>query len=177
MKNKKISQATFAGGCFWCMEFPFKVLEGVKDVIPGYTGGKTKNPTYDEVSSGKTDHREAVYITYNPSKTNYNQLLDVFWKQIDPTDNQGQFTDRGNQYVPTIFYYDEEQRKIAEKSKKELNKSKKFKNPILVEIRKASKFYPAEEYHQNYAQKNPSRYNTYKIMSGRATFLKKTWGK
>jgi peptide methionine sulfoxide reductase msrA/msrB len=172
---EKRGKATFAGGCFWCMETPFEKLDGVVDVISGYTGGNTENPTYKEVSSGGTGHVEAVQVIYDPNKITYAELLEVFWKQIDPTDPDGQFVDRGRQYRPAIFYHTEEQRKLAENSKKELERSGIFQKPITTEIRNATTFYRAEEYHQDYYKKNPIRYKFYRYNSGRDRFLKNTW--
>lgn len=172
----KLDRATLAGGCFWCMEHPFEKLEGVSDVISGYTGGHKDNPTYEEVSSGMTGHLEAVQITYDPSKVSYSEILDLFWKQINPTDPGGQFVDRGQQYRTAIFYHNEGQKALAEKSKAELNKSGRYKNPVVTEIIKASKFYKAEDYHQDYSKKNPIRYKYYRYRSGRDQYLKKIWG-
>jgi peptide methionine sulfoxide reductase msrA/msrB len=173
----KLEKATFAGGCFWCMEHPFEKLEGVLKVISGYTGGHKDNPTYEEVSSGMTGHLEAIEITYDPSRISYSEILGIFWKQIDPTDSGGQFVDRGQQYRSAILYHSEEQKALAEKSKAELNKSGRYKNPIVTEIIKASKFYKAEDYHQDYSKKNPIRYKYYRYNSGRDQYLKKVWGK
>jgi peptide methionine sulfoxide reductase msrA/msrB len=173
--GKELEKATFAGGCFWCMEPPFENLEGVKEVIVGYTGGHKKNSTYQEVSSGKTGHFEAVQITYDPSKISYEKLLDVFWRQIDPTDSLGQFADKGPQYRTAIFYHSREQKKLAEKSKQELQESGKFEKPIVTKILKASKFYKAESYHQNYYKSCPLKYENYKIGSGRKEYLEKIW--
>ncbi len=170
--DMKLKKATFAGGCFWCMEHPFEKLEGVIEVISGYTGGRKKNPTYEEVSAGETGHTEAVQITYDPTKITYTKLLDVFWKQINPTDSGGQFVDRGSQYRTAIFYHDEEQKQLAEKSKEELDKSGKYKEAIVTEIIEASEFYKAEDYHQDYYKKNPIRYNLYRFYSGRDRYLK-----
>lgn len=150
--NDKYEKATFAGGCFWCMEPPFENLEGVIDVAPGYSGGQTENPTYEQVSSGNTGHLEAVQITYDPSKINYQKLVDVFWTQIDPTDQGGQFVDRGSQYKTAIFYHDDEQKRIAEESKARLEKSGRYSKPIITEIRKYVAFYEAEDYHGAQAQ-------------------------
>ena len=166
-------QATFAGGCFWCMEHPFEALDGVSNVIAGYIGGDGKNPTYQEYS--KKGHVEAVQITYDPKKVSYEQLLDVFWRQIDPTDPDGQFVDRGKQYRSAIFYHDEAQQKHAKDSKQKLTTSKRFKKPIVTEILAASTFWPAEEYHQDYATKRPWRYRWYRSRSGRDQFLNKAW--
>jgi len=157
------------------MELPFEKLEGVIDVVSGYTGGHKENPTYKEVSSGETIHLEAVQISYDESKITYSELLDVFWRQIDPTDLEGQFVDRGNQYTTAIFYHSEEQKALAEKSKEKLGKSGRFKKPITTKIREASKFYKAENYHQNYYKDNPIRYKYYRLHSGRDRYLKKIW--
>lgn len=172
----KLEQAVFAGGCFWCMEPPFEKLEGVKEVISGYTGGHKKNPTYEEVSAGKTGHVEAVRVLYDPSKVTYEKLLDVFWRQIDPTDDGGQFVDRGLQYRSAIFYFTPLQKTLAEKSKNALQRSGRFKKPIVTEILPAGVFYPAEEYHQDYHKKHSIKYKFYRFNSGRDRFLKKVWG-
>jgi len=174
--DAKYEKATFAGGCFWCMEQPFDVLDGVVSTTSGYTGGDTENPTYEEVSSGTTGHAEAVQILYDPKKISYAELLNVFWRNVDPTNPNGQFVDRGRQYRPAIFYHDEQQRAAAEKSRDELEKSGRFKGPIKTEIVKAGPFYNAEDYHQDYYKKNPIRYKFYRGRSGRDDFLKKTWG-
>jgi len=169
------SKATFAGGCFWCMEHPFEKLEGVVDVVSGYTGGHKENPNYKEVSAGGTGHLEAIQILYDPSKISYSELLDVLWRQIDPTDLGGQFVDRGDQYTTAIFYHSEEQRVSAKKSIEELEKTGMFNKPIVTKIQKASKFYKAEDYHQDYHKKNPIRYKYYRFNSGRDQYLKKIW--
>lgn len=174
---EKIEVATFAGGCFWCMEGPFESLEGVKSVISGYTGGTKENPTYEEVSSGTTGHAEAVQVTYDANKISYSKLLDVLWRSMDPTDAGGQFVDRGTQYRPGVFYHSAEQKKLAEESKAALEKSKRFKKPVVAEITVFTKFYPAEEYHQDYYKKNRVRYEYYRFRSGRDNFLKGVWGK
>ena len=176
MKKEKIEHATFAGGCFWCMTPPFQNIPGVLKVIPGYTGGKTKNPTYEEVVSGKTGHLESVQVSFNPEKVNYERLLDIFWRQIDPEDSEGQFADRGTEYMTAIFYHNESQKNLAEKSKRSLEKLGKFK-VIATKIKKVEIFYPAEEYHCDYHKKNPIGYKMYKKMSGREDFLEKTWKK
>lgn len=168
-------RAIFAGGCFWCMEPPFENQEGVIDVVAGYTGGKTEYPTYEEVGSGKTGHYEAVEVRYDPEKVSYEQLLAVFWRQIDPTDDGGQFGDRGTQYFTAIFYLDQEQKHLAEISKKELERSGIFEKPVVTAILPAEPFYRAEEYHQDYYKKNVMHYSMYKVGSGRAAFLEKTW--
>ncbi len=175
MKGKEYKTATFAGGCFWCMEEAFEKIEGVKEVISGYTGGDKANPTYEEVSSGKTGYYEAVQVIYDPDKINYNDLLDVFWSHIDPTDRGGQFADRGSQYRTAIFYHDDEQKYLAEKSKELLVKSGLFKENIATEIKKYDKFYKAETYHQNFYKKSPIRYCTYKFFSGREQFIWNVW--
>lgn len=167
--------ATFAGGCFWCMVAPFEDLPGVKKVISGYTGGHKENPTYEEVCSNTTGHYEAVQVTYDPTILSYEKLLDTFWRQIDPTDPEGQFYDRGSSYRTAIFYHNEEQRRQAEQSKKELDESGRFDKPIVTEILPASTFYPAEEYHQDYHRKNPFHYRRYREGSGRDAFIEKHW--
>lgn len=174
--DSTLKKATFAGGCFWCMEPPFENLDGVVDVVPGYTGGHKENPTYDEVSSGTTGHVEAVQITYDPTKVSYRKLLAVFWTQIDPTDQSGQFVDRGSQYETAILYHDDEQRRLAEESKAELAKSGRYEKPIVTEIREFKKFYEAEDYHHDFYKKSPARYKNYKFYSGREEFLKQIWG-
>lgn len=171
-----LEKATFAGGCFWCMVHPFEKLDGVKEVISGYTGGRKENPTYEEVSSGTTGHVEAVQVIYDPTKVSYRKLLDVFWRQIDPTDAEGQFVDRGTQYRSVIFSHTPEQKVLAEKSRVDLQQSGRFKKPIVTDILPAGKFYRAEEYHQDYYKKNPIRYKFYRYNSGRDQFLKKVWG-
>jgi peptide methionine sulfoxide reductase msrA/msrB len=168
--------ATFAGGCFWCTEADFEKVPGVVKVISGYTGGHKKNPTYEEVSSGTTGHVEAVQVYYDPKKVTYRELLDFFWRHVDPTDPAGQFVDRGSQYRSVIFYHDKEQRRLAEESKKALNKSGIFDKPIVTEILPFTKFYEAEEYHQDYYKKNPLKYKYYRYRSGRDQFLEKVWG-
>jgi peptide methionine sulfoxide reductase msrA/msrB len=169
----RMEKAVFAGGCFWCMAPPFEQLVGVKKVLAGYTDGRGENPTYEDAA--ERGFVEAVQITYDPTKVSYPQLLDVFWMQIDPTDKGGQFADRGAQYRTVIFYRDDEEKKYAEKSKRDLEKSGQFKKPIRTELRKAAVFWPAEDYHQEYHKKNPVRYKLYKAGSGREAFLKSTW--
>ncbi|MBI5664516.1 MAG: peptide-methionine (R)-S-oxide reductase MsrB [Nitrospirae bacterium] len=171
----KLEKATFAGGCFWCMEPPFEKLDGVKEVVTGYTGGQKENPTYEEVSSGKTGHAEAIQIIFDPAKITYPELLDVFWRQIDPTDSGGQFADRGTQYRTAIFYHSEEQKKLAEKSKDELGRSGIFEKPVVTEILPAGVFYKAEKHHQDYYKNNPIRYKLYHFGSGRDEYLEKKW--
>jgi peptide-methionine (S)-S-oxide reductase len=174
--DERLATATFAGGCFWCMEPPFDALDGVVSTTSGYIGGHTENPTYLEVSSGKTGHTEAVQIVYDPEKISYERLLDVFWVNIDPTDADGQFCDRGSQYRPGIFYHDDAQRTSAEQSKAALAASKPFEQPLAIEIQAATIFYAAEEYHQNYYQKNPFRYKFYRAGCGRDRRLQELWG-
>src|SRR4051812_47972274 len=168
--------ATFAGGCFWCMEPPYDKLPGVVATISGYTGGRKVNPTYQEVSSGSTGHAEAVQVVYDPKKVSYDKLLEVFWVNIDPTVKDRQFCDSGTQYRTGIFYHDEAQRKAAEASLAALQKSKPFKEPIVTPIEMASVFYPAEDYHQDYYTKNPVRYQLYRSGCGRDARLKQLWG-
>ncbi|MFV0349382.1 MAG: peptide-methionine (S)-S-oxide reductase MsrA [Halodesulfovibrio sp.] len=168
--------ATFAGGCFWCMEPPFDALEGVISTTSGYTGGHKDNPAYKEVSAGITGHMEALQVTYDPAKVSYETLLDVFWKNIDPLDPYGQFCDKGEQYRSAIFYHTEEQRLAAEESKAAINDSGRFDKPVDTRIIKASTFWPAEEYHQDYYKKNPIRYKFYRHNCGRDQRLKKLWG-
>jgi peptide methionine sulfoxide reductase msrA/msrB len=166
-------KATFAGGCFWCMEKPFEKLDGVLSVTSGYIGGTTKSPTYGNYGAG--GHIEAVEIIYDPTKVTYEKLLDVFWRQIDPTDPDGQFVDRGKEYSTAIFYHDDDQKKLAEISKEKLEKEKIFAKSIVTPIIPAAAFYPAEEYHQDYYKKSPLRYRFYRLGSGRDQFLDKTW--
>ena len=168
--------ATFAGGCFWCMEPPFRKLAGVIDVISGYTGGDAENPTYEEVTAGGTGHLEAVQIIYDEDRISYETLLEVFWRQINPTDDGGQYVDRGYSYTSAIFYHDENQQALAEGSKKDLEESGRYDAPLVTPIREAKTFYRAEEYHQNYAEKKPVRYNFYTRNSGRDEYLDDIWG-
>lgn len=167
----KLETATFAGGCFWCIESAFEHVDGVRSAVSGYTGGRTENPTYEEVCSGRTGHLEAVQVTYDPARVSYAELLNVFWKSIDPTDSGGQFVDRGSQYRTAIYYHTDEQKRLAEHSKEALQKSGLFPKPIATEIRKAEKFYPAEEYHQDYFRKNAQKYQFYKNRSGRERYV------
>lgn len=171
----KLEKATFAGGCFWCMESPFEKIDGVREVISGYTGGHKENPAYKEVSAGSTGHAEAIQITYDPSKVTYDELLGVFWQQIDPTDADGQFVDRGSQYRSAIFYHNDEQKRLAEESKHNLDTSGIYDKPLVTEIIAASTFYKAEDYHQDYYKKNPIRYKYYRHNSGRDKYLKEIW--
>ena len=177
--SKKISgeKATFAGGCFWCMEAAFEDLPGVVDVVSGYAGGTEEKPTYSQVAGGKTSHREAIQITYSPKKITYVELLDYYWKQIDPTDSGGQFVDRGFQYTAAIFYHNQTQKKLAEKSLSDLKKLGMFDKPIVTKILPFSTFYSAEENHQDYSKKRTVQYKIYEKGSGRPQFKKKMWGK
>jgi len=168
-------KATFAGGCFWCVESAFEEQEGVIGAVSGYTGGDKANPSYREVSSGTTGHQEAVEVTYDPTKVTYRELLGIFWRQIDPTDSGGQFVDRGRQYHSAIFYHDQEQKRLAEQSKNELSSSGWFDKPVVTEIRLASPFYAAEDYHQDYYKKSRAQYKAYRSASGRDQFLKGVW--
>lgn len=175
--KSELRKAVFAGGCFWCVEHAFEAHKGVISAVSGYTGGKSANPTYDQVSSGKSGHLEAIEVTYDPAVISYEKLLEIFWTQIDPTDPEGQFVDRGTQYTTGIFYADETQKSAAEKSLKNLEASKKFKKKIVTLIAPAKTFYAAEEYHQDYYKKNPERYKAYSNGSGRNQFIEKQWGK
>ena len=175
-KDQKIlAEATFAGGCFWCVESDFEKFDGVVEVISGYTGGHIKNPSYEEVSAGGSGHLESVRVLYDPEKITYKELLDIFWQHVDPTDPGGQFVDRGSQYRSAIFYHNDEQKRLAEESKRKLEASGRFTKPIVTEILPVSEFYRAEDYHQDYYKKNPLRYRFYRYNSGRDQFLKKAW--
>lgn len=169
-------KATFAGGCFWCMLAPFQEKDGVGKVIAGYIGGHKDHPTYREVCAGQTGHYEAVQVTYDPARVTYPELLDIFWRQIDPTDPGGQFHDRGQSYQTAIFYHNEQQQQQAQDSRASLQASGRFQQPIATQILPAAKFYEAEDYHQNYHQKNPIHYNQYKRGSGREAYLQEIWG-
>jgi peptide-methionine (S)-S-oxide reductase len=171
------AQATFAGGCFWCVEEAFDALPGVISTTSGFMGGKTKNPTYQSVVSGATGHAEVVQVQYDPRKVSYEKLLEVFWRNIDPTDPDGQFCDKGSQYRSAIFYQGEEQRRLAVASKASVEKSKPFKQPVVTEVTGAGEFYPAEEYHQDFYKKNPLRYKVYKTGCGREARLHALWGR
>lgn len=175
--SEKLEKATFAGGCFWCMEPSFERLEGVIEVAAGYTGGNKENPSYEEVSSGTTGHLEAIQITYDPAKITYKELLSVYWRQIDPTDAEGSFVDRGEQYRSAIFYHNEEQKHLAEESKRNMEKSGRYDKQIATEIIKFTEFYMAEDYHQDYYKKNSIRYKYYRFMSGRDQYLEDVWDK
>ncbi|OJF97076.1 peptide-methionine (S)-S-oxide reductase MsrA [Alkalibacterium sp. 20] len=168
-------RAIFAGGCFWCMVQPFDSLAGIISITSGYTGGHVETPTYRQVTSGRTGHTEAVEIVYDPDKISYKDLVEIYWRQTDPTDAGGQFADRGDSYRPVIFYQDEHQKKMAEESRKELEQSGKFSDPIVTKIEKAKPFYPAEDYHQDYYKKESAHYKRYSVGSGRARFIEKTW--
>ncbi len=175
MPGSNYHKAVFGGGCFWCMVHPFESYKGVVSVTSGYTGGSTKDPTYSEVCTGKTGHVEVIEVIYDPGVISYEKLLDIFWRQIDPTDAKGQFVDRGSQYASVIFYSNEEQKTLAEQSKKELDASGIFPSPVVTDIRPLDVFYPAEDYHQDYHKKSPQRYQFYRMASGRDNFLKKVW--
>jgi len=172
----KHALATFAGGCFWCMEPPYDEIDGVISTTSGYTGGSQENPTYKQVSGGKTGHTEAIQIAYDPDKVSYAELLDVFWHNIDPTNANGQFCDWGSQYRSEIFFHNEEQRRLASNSKAALEELKPFKGPVTTEVTAASTFWPAEDYHQDYYKKNPVRYKFYRYGCGRDKRLKELWG-
>lgn len=175
-KNNNLETATFAGGCFWCTESDFEKVDGVIEVVSGYIDGQKDDPTYEEVSAGATGHAEAVQVIYDPNKVTYAKLLDTFWMIVNPTDSGGQFVDRGSQYRTAIFYHTDEQKRLAEESRTQLNRSGRFDKPIVTEIVEFSKFYRAEDYHQDYYKKNPIRYKLYRYHSGRDQFLKKVWG-
>ena len=175
--DRRLLTATFAGGCFWCMEEAFEKVNGVVSVTSGYTGGTVANPGYEQVSAGSTGHAESIEVQYDPDKITYPQLLDVFWHNVDPLTKDRQFCDVGHQYRTAIFYHDGEQRQQAEASKQALVDSKRFSQPIVTEIVQAGPFYPAETYHQDYYKKNPVRYKFYKFNCGRAQRLEALWGK
>jgi peptide-methionine (S)-S-oxide reductase len=173
----ELAKATFAGGCFWCMQPAFDRVDGVKSTTVGYTGGDAKDPTYEDVSAGGTGHAESIQISYDPKKVSYPQLLDVFWHNIDPLTANAQFCDHGTQYRSAIFYHNDEQKRLAEQSKKELDTAGRFKQPIVTEIVAATEFYPAEDYHQEYYKKNPLHYKYYRFGCGRDKRLEELWGK
>jgi peptide-methionine (S)-S-oxide reductase len=173
--DKSLEKATFAGGCFWCMVKPFDQWDGIEKVVSGYSGGHVENPTYEQVKTGTTGHYEVVQITFDPRVFPYEKLLEIYWQQIDPTDDGGQFHDRGSQYRTAIFYHNEKQRELAEKSKKELEASGKFNKPIVTEILKVQPFYPAEDYHQDFYKKSPKEYKEDRAKSGRDEFIKQYW--
>ena len=174
-ESGKLEKATFAGGCFWCMVHPFDALEGVISTTAGYAGGSLENPTYEEVCSGSTGHTEAVEVLFDPARIGYAELLEVFWRNIDPTAVNRQFADMGSQYRTAVFFHGEEQRRLAEASRKALQESGRFAAPIATEISPAGPFFRAEDYHQDYYRKNPVRYNLYRSGSGRDRFLKLAW--
>jgi peptide-methionine (S)-S-oxide reductase len=174
--DAKLAKATFAGGCFWCMEPPFDELDGVVSTTSGYTGGHVEAPTYEQVSSGATGHLEAVQVEYDPERIDYATLLEVFWRNVDPTDADGQFCDRGYQYTTAIFYHTDGQQRLAEASKQELDASGRLPGPIVTEVRPAATFYPAEAYHQDYYVNHPLRYKFYRTTCGRDRVLKRLWG-
>jgi peptide-methionine (S)-S-oxide reductase len=176
VQAQQTEKAIFAAGCFWCTEEAFEKVPGVISAVSGYTGGTVKNPTYEQVSSGRTGHAEAVEVTFDPKKVSYEQLLDVFWVNHDPTVTNRQFCDSGSQYRPAIFYLTDEQKRLAEASKAKWEKMKPFKQPILTEITKAGPFYPAEDYHQDYYKKNPLHYRFYVTGCGRYQRLDSLWG-
>lgn len=171
----KYETATLAGGCFWCMESFFQEQKGVVEVISGYAGGKEKNPSYEQVSSGITGHRESIQVFFNPKIITYEKIIELYWTQIDPTDTKGQFVDKGNQYTSAIFYHDKEQKNIAEESKRKLSESGRFDKPIVTEIIPFTSFYPAEDYHQDYYKKKLIQYKLYSVGSGRKEYQKKNW--
>ena len=173
--TSKLSKATFAGGCFWCMEEAFQEVAGVVSVTSGYTGGRTVNPSYEQVSAGGTGHAEAVEVVFDPARISYGDLLMVFWRNIDPTTPDRQFCDQGNQYRAAIFYHDEQQKRLAEESRRKIEQAKPFKEPIVTQLVPASAFYPAEEYHQDFYKKNPIKYKVYKYGCGRAKRLEELW--
>ena len=176
MAASNLEKATFAGGCFWCMEHPFDQIPRVVSVTSGYTGGWKKNPTYEEVSAGGTGHAESVQVVYDPARVSYEKLLYVFWHNIDPTAKDRQFCDSGHQYRTAIFYHNEEQHRSALRSKALLEKNKTFKEPVVTEIVQATEFYPAEDYHQHYYKRNPIRYKYYRYRCGRDQRLRELWG-
>jgi peptide-methionine (S)-S-oxide reductase len=171
------AKAYFAGGCFWCMEEAFEKVDGVIETVSGYMGGTVKNPTYEEVSAGQTGHAESVEVRYDPSKVTYTQLLEAFWRNVDPVTPNAQFCDHGSQYRAVIFYQGEDEKRLAEESKRAIEQSKRFSTPIVTQVTAASEFFQAEEYHQDFYKKNPIRYKYYKFTCGRAQRLESLWGK
>lgn len=171
------AKAYFAGGCFWCMEEAFEKVNGVIDTVSGYMGGTLKNPTYEQVSAGQTGHAESVEVRYDPSKVTYTELLEAFWRNVDPVTPDAQFCDHGSQYRAVIFYQGDEEKRLAEESKQAIEQSKRFSTPIVTQVVAASEFFPAEEYHQDFYKKNPVRYKFYKFTCGRAQRLESLWGK
>ena len=177
MSDKEfIHKATMAGGCFWCMQPPFDALDGVLSTVSGYAGGHTENPSYEQVCSGNSGHTEVIQVVFDNRKISFEEILDVFWKQIDPTTLNQQFSDKGSQYRTAIFYQDDNQRKIAEQSKHRQENSGRYNAPIVTEIEPLQSFYPAEEYHQDYYKHHPERYKLYRYHSGRDQYLKAIWG-
>ncbi|MDF0676141.1 MAG: peptide-methionine (S)-S-oxide reductase MsrA [Nitrospira sp.] len=171
------AKAYFAGGCFWCMEEAFEKVDGVLAVVSGYMGGTVANPTYEQVSAGQTGHAESIEVTYDPTKVTYQKLLDAFWRNVDPVTPNAQFCDHGNQYRSVVFYTTEEERQLSEASKRAIEQSKRLPAPIVTQLVKASTFYPAEDYHQDYYKENPLRYKYYKFSCGRSQRLEALWGK
>jgi methionine-S-sulfoxide reductase len=176
MADNMLETATFAGGCFWCMVKPFDTLPGIEKVVSGYSGGHTENPTYEQVKSGTTGHMESIQITYDPFVFPYEKLLQLYWTQIDPTDDGGQFIDRGSNYRTAVFYHNEKQKKLAEQSMAALEASGRFRKPIVTRILPAAPFYPAEKEHQKFYLKHPERYKAERVDSGRDVFIRNTWG-
>lgn len=172
-----LGKAYFAGGCFWCMEEAFEKVEGVLSVTSGYMGGTVANPSYEDVSAGRTGHAESVEVVYDPAKVSYQKLLDAFWRNVDPVTPNAQFCDHGNQYRSAVFFQNDEEKRGAEASKQAIEQSKRFKDPIVTQIVMVAQFYPAEEYHQDFYKKNPIRYKFYKYNCGRAQRLEELWGK
>ena len=175
--SSSAAKAYFAGGCFWCMEEAFEKVNGVLETVSGYMGGTVKNPTYEQVSAGQTGHAESVEVRYDPTKVTYTQLLEAFWRNVDPITPNAQFCDHGNQYRAVIFYQGEEEKHLAEESKRAIEQSKRFSTPVVTQVVAASEFFPAEEYHQDFYKKNPIRYKYYKFTCGRAQRLESLWGK
>lgn len=176
MSDSTTARATFAGGCFWCMEPPFDDVEGVRSTTPGYAGGHVEDPSYEQVCSGETGHAEVMQVEYDPEMVSYEKLLTIFWHNIDPTDEGGQFADRGDQYRTAIFYHDEDQRRKAEASRRELEASGRFDEPIVTEIEPLDAFFPAEEKHRDFYRTNPTHYRRYKVACGRPERLEEIWG-
>jgi len=177
VESGETARAYFAGGCFWCMEEAFEKVDGVIAVVSGYMGGTLQSPSYEEVSAGRTGHAESVEVLYDPSKVTYNQLLEAFWRNVDPITTNAQFCDHGTQYRAVIFYQNDQEKRFAEESKQAIDQSKRFNQPIVTQIVMASQFYAAEEYHQDFYKKNPIRYKFYKYNCGRAQRLDELWGK
>jgi peptide-methionine (S)-S-oxide reductase len=175
--SASVAKAYFAGGCFWCMEEAFEKVDGVLDAVSGYMGGTVKNPSYEQVSAGQTGHAESVEVRYDPAKVTYTQLLEAFWRNVDPVTPDGQFCDHGNQYRAAIFYQSDEEKRAAEESKRAIEQAKRFSSPVVTQLAAATEFYPAEDYHQDFYKKNPIRYKYYKFTCGRAQRLETLWGK